>query len=672
MLYRPGSHLNMTNIPPYIEVLQGHPYPGDFYPESGKSTSWLNRRRFFVFLSVFILGCLVCLPYNFMRSPLYESRGTLLFVLPKRDTETDEKMDTQHIAMQRQILISNPMLTKILGYLEERNDLLSENFPIALSDLKSMLNVMPTENMNVVKVSANGQRRQLLPILVNTWMDVYLENLADLEESSFKATNTELYQQSKELQRTVAEKRQELERFRKEHDIVSTEREENWDLTSFNGLTDTLKKAKEELAAATARLNAIRDAVKQGKPFVRAQDQEVLTNLENRVADVQVQLKELEMKYTREYMKIDKQSKTVIGKLKLLTEEINLKRRESQQLALAEAEQTQAAVQFAVDDLQQQLTAHKKTAADYSEHFSKHEALKEQLTQLERLYNDVSKQLVKMEVTNKQQLPQIQVLERALLPEHPVRPYYLRDAGISVAGSFVLGLLAVWFYEFLAKPTKLPAGAQRQPLFYVVSDPQKTQQPAIRDVRAEQPLLEQRLPRELSVSEVKTLTDSANDPTRLLIDTILSGLSIEEAAALRSRHINLQTGIIHVQGESERTIPLSAKLKAAFSHHDSATDESVWHDTNNNPLTVSDLTELISRAAHNSKLCNPSEINEQAIRHTYFAFLIRQGARMEDIERITGRLSRASIALYNIISPPGTGLPLDRIDTVYPTLQNTF
>ncbi|MGR3317057.1 MAG: GumC family protein [Candidatus Anammoxibacter sp.] len=665
--------MKTSNPSPYVEVIQGTPCPDGSYPNHDNSASWLNKRRLIIFLSMFALGCIVSLPYNFMRPPIYESTGKLLFILPSRDIETNAKMDVQHVEIQRQVIISNPMLTKIVNHLGGEGNA-SNTSPIKLSHLKSMLKVIPTESLNVIKLGAYGENQELLPYLVNSWIDVYLENLNDLETSSFNSVNIGFQWQVKELGRMVAEKRQELDQFRIKYDIVSMERGENLEVVEFTGLGNSLKKAKDVKAVADAKLKAIRNTYIQGKPFVRLQDQDVITNLEDRISAIQEQLKEKERKYTPEFMKIDSQSRALAGKQELLEEKLSFKRKESLELAIAEIEQSQVTARHTVIGLERQLGAYKKKAADFSKYFAEHEAINSELAQLEQLHNESSKLLVKLEVTDRQQLPHVQVLERALMQEHPVRPYYLRDAGISIAGSFLLGLLAVWFYEFFTRPITQFAGGQRQRLSYTIFGSPKIEGPTIHKALDNQPALEQRLPRELSELEIKSLIDSANDSTQLLINTLLGGLNIDETITLRWKDINLLKGEISVSGENARNVPLSGRARTAFEHHarrhnTTVANGYVWQDKDNNPFADSDLNGLITRTAYDSKLSNPAEINTHAVRHTYIAFLIRQGVQPDEIECITGHLPPASTSLYHILLPPGKKLPLNKIETVYPALQ---
>jgi hypothetical protein len=414
--------------------------------------------------------------------------------------------------------------------------------------------------------------------------------------------------------------------------------------------------------------------IDQGKVVTLEQDQAMLAFLEDRSVAVQELLSELEAKYTSEFLRIDINARALMRKLELLEEKIRLKRQESQHKALVEAEQAQIAARQTVIDLKQKLTKHKKITAIFSNNFEEHKALQEELSQLEGLHNQVSERLAKAEVTNRQQLPEITVLERAFLPEFHVGPQYSRDAGICVAGSFILGILAVFFYEFLTRSPKQEqvARVQNQSIIYNISDPERIQMPAIHEIKSELKL-EQHLPRELTQSEVKAVAESADNLTLLLVNTILSGISIEESAGLCWSQINLKSEKINVPGKNTRTVPISTRLRAMFARHvnsDEVTDGHVWKNKENKPLNVDELTGFILDAVQDAKLSNPSEIDGHAIRYTYLAFLIRQGVRLEELESISGKLPHILKTAYSILSPPGHGLTLEKIETVYPTLQS--
>jgi succinoglycan biosynthesis transport protein ExoP len=64
-------------------------------------------------------------------------------------------------------------------------------------------------------------------------------------------------------------------------------------------------------------------------------------------------------------------------------------------------------------------------------------------------------------------------------------------------------------------------------------------------------------------------------------------------------------------------------------------------------------------------------VNSGLLRHTYAAYLVRQGVRLADMGGIIGPIAPAVLREYGRLSPPGPGLPLDRIDPVFPVLRQS-
>ena len=92
-------------------------------------------------------------------------------------------------------------------------------------------------------------------------------------------------------------------------------------------------------------------------------------------------------------------------------------------------------------------------------------------------------------------------------------------------------------------------------------------------------------------------------------------------------------------------------------------------DAQGAPFSGADLEGLVACAACDAGLANTTEINSGTLRHTYAAYLVRQGARLADIGSIIGHVAPADFRDYGRLSPPGPGLPLERIDTVFPALR---
>ena len=75
-------------------------------------------------------------------------------------------------------------------------------------------------------------------------------------------------------------------------------------------------------------------------------------------------------------------------------------------------------------------------------------------------------------------------------------------------------------------------------------------------------------------------------------------------------------------------------------------------------------------AAHDAGLERPYEITPYALRHTYLAFLVRQGIRFADLTKIVGPLSATTLASYSAMAPAGARMSRESIGFAFPGLEH--
>lgn len=659
----------MRRLPSYINEQP------DVVFAPGQYTDFSRNRRIRIFLSVLAISLLISLSYTLLRPAIYESRATLLVIPPATDERISDTSNTQHVELELQQLAGHSLLAVVLETLSSANDLdgVSE---LTLSDLDEMLEAVPVTNTNLVELVARGPAKELLPAVINVWIEVYQNAQADsvAAKSAYEITETE--QQLGEVRQRVTEKRQQLDQFRKDYDIVSMERNENRMMKQLSGLTDSLNKANEEMIAARSRHGAIKAAMAEGRPVVSEHGQDSLTNLEQRLVEIQEELKELELEFTPHYMAIDPKIKGLVRKRDLLVDEIANNQLAGQQIALAEAEQGLETARQSVLSLQAQLVEQKQQVMDFTTKFTEHEALQEELLQLETVYREVQGRLMQNQVNSKRQYPQIEVREAAFLPERAIYPNYLRDSGLSVAASVLLGLLVLWLYDFLNRPGRQSGMPQLNSVFVSMPGTPVLEQGAGEQLSGSPATLAltDQMQRELSVPEVFMLLESADLKSRLLITLLLSGMSDVEVSAMQVGDIGLSVSVseLTVKGQQERKIILSPSVVTVITGclaGELPVDAPVCPDSSGGALGPADLGALLTCAAHDAGLANPAEISPRLLRHTYIIFLVRQGIRLSDLSKITGDMPPAILAGYTAFSPPGSGRSLDSIERTYPALM---
>ena len=87
-------------------------------------------------------------------------------------------------------------------------------------------------------------------------------------------------------------------------------------------------------------------------------------------------------------------------------------------------------------------------------------------------------------------------------------------------------------------------------------------------------------------------------------------------------------------------------------------------------MTAEALASRLLVAAHDAGIEQAHELGPQALRHTFLAFLVRQGARFADITRVVGALDAELLSAYSQLAPPGARLEANAVRWVFPALAS--
>jgi succinoglycan biosynthesis transport protein ExoP len=646
-------------------------FPGDFYSSADASVSgrpWYRSRRFTIFGVAFLITATISLAYNYSRPAIYRSGATLLTsAMTAIDRESGDP-DIQHVAIQRQFLLGHELIAETLSRLKATDKSLLH---LTTADILNLLHVEPVAETNLVEVQAEDSDPKFLPVLINTWINVYLDARAKEVKQLTTDTTRILEDELKGLADKVDAARAGLEVFRQKHDISSIGREENEALARLKGLTDSLNKASEDEVKARANVDAIKSAISRGKAVVPDDEKGSLLELELRLQDLREKLADLDKKYTREYINLHPEFKFIPEQIKELEKVIKGKRQEGKNVVLSDAEVTYAAAQQTVREIRGQLNEHKHQASAFTTKFAKHDALQSDLESLEKLYRETQERLVQIKTGHKERYPQVTVISRAYEPKDPVRPDYGHDALLAIMGSLFLSLFSVWLFEYLTQKKE----EQQSPVAVfgihnypsagseLVNYSQARLSPA--DPKTNPALARPSL-RELSSHQLRILLNASNLKGKQLIGLLLSGLSVDEAAFLEPLQIDLEKATITVAGKTPRTIPISGSLKSLFERSDG---HPAWNT--DDPGLLIDLSAALVCAAVDSGLPEPQEITAEVIRHSYIAYLVRQGLRLSDLEQIAGYLEPSVISSYGAYSPPQQGRHIYEIELLHPALMTS-
>jgi succinoglycan biosynthesis transport protein ExoP len=665
---------------------------GVFSPDLEETPAGKPRRsRFLIFCCVFLPALVLGLAYTVMRPAEYQATArleitpasaapasvvdsTLGGARTGTDTTGTTERGSKSFLTEVQVLTSRPLLDEVVGRLTKSGDLPADIGGDPVDGVQRMLSTETIEGTDVVQLRAEGPQRRFLARLVNTLTSVYQEHLATAYQKSTGTGADQLRDSVQALDQKVAAKRQEVETFRSSNDIVSAERDENQLLSAAKGLATALNEAKSKLAAAEGQLRAVRNAASAGQALVAAKDDPTVADLEKRASQLREELHGLQQRFTPQYLDLDPAIKGARARLDNLEQQIRAERAAGQRAAVAEAEGKVTAAREAVDQLQQQINDNKSAVQTFMARFGEYKAMQEDLTHLEQLHRAASDRLARVEASDSEVAPHVEVLEAASVPQLPWRPLYARDAGISLGAAVALGFLGVWLVEFFSRPEPEIAAVERQPWWPVAlgGGAAAAPHPLIAADTARLPAPDP-APRELTDAEIAALLRAANDDGRLILTGLLSGLSAEEIVALDWDQIDLDAGTIRVSGESPRTLALNDPLRqliAARRELQPQAEGTVLRSPSGGRLPVEDVRSLVMYAAYDAGLDTADEVTLRTLRHTYLVYLLRQGIRFADIGRIVGRLPQEELAAYTRFAPAQPRLPLEQVELTLPALRD--
>lgn len=622
--------------------------------------NWRKRpRRLLLFAVVFLPLLAVAQTYIFLQPAVYSSKATVLTVAPTGIDEVSAEKDTQHVVIQKQILIGQSLLEQTAQYLKEQNS----SSQLTVDDLKAMLSVEPVAETNLVQLLAEGGQPRILQQAVNAWIAVYLKIRAHfISETTEKATAA-ISKEIGLLEQQVDHDRKVVETFRLTHDILSEQSADNQAHARLQGLNRSLNLALEEEVKTKAKLDTVRGALAEGKAVIPDNDSQSLADMMKRAQQLREKVAGFQNQFTPEYIQLNPKLHTVVEQLAELEAKIGTKIKVGSRYAIQEAENNSAAARAAVKAIKLQMDEHKQQAAEYTSQFSKYQAMQEELLKLEELLQKTKQRLIEIEVKQRQQYPQVDVVEWASLPDKPIRPNYILESSIAFAACLSLGLFGVWIVDYLYREQGSQSAVTLSGI-HLYHDGAGRNTFGLQERRKQMvydpvQLLQQDLPRELTQAEISALSSAADPQASGVLCLLLNGFSTEEIGNLTVDDFDLEKSCIHVASRG-RDIIMNRHSAALF------TEDYLQAWRKHHEFNKQEIESMLTCAAIDAGLSGPEHINAEIIRFSYMLFLVRQGIKLSDLAKVFGPISPARLVELGRFSPEQAGIPIEDIDQEFP------
>lgn len=656
-------------------------------PRQAPARSHAMRRRLLVFFSVFLLSLAAALAYTFARPAVYQASARVQVtpaarLAPPEAANAAPREGSQAFLFEAQILNSRPLLEEVVRRLQEQGALRHIDGSPVLA-VQDMLTVRPRPEAGVVEIAARGPEPLVLSRMVNAVIDVYREQQERAGRAEARKQLEEAREAARVIEQRVAERKRSVEAYRIRSEIVSAERDENQALARLKGMNTALNSATEREAVAQGRLRAVEQAIAEGKAAPQARNNPTVASMEQRLSQWREEWRGLERRFTQQYLDMDPNTKALRMRIESLEQQLEAERRSGQQQALADARADVASAKAASEKLQQQLDSDKRGAQAFSQRLGEFKGMEDELQGLDRMRQAAQQKLVALEASAQARQPALLVVEAAATPDAPVYPHYARDAAISLGAALALGFLAVWFVEFFNRPEPVPPSPSTVvvpqpwvPVPYAAGPGLAGPGPAL-DALAHPPppgsaaaaaLLARAQPRELQPRELQALLAAASPDNLGPLAFLLYGLTAEELASLRGGHVDRAAEALQVPGAAARTLPLPQPLLALAGTPDAALAAApLFPNAQGAALLAEDLASVVAATAYDAQLDQPETVTPEALRHTYIAYLVRQGLRFSELPRLVGRLPAETL---NGLAPlaPTERVGADAVQRVLPAV----
>ena len=382
---------------------------------------------------------------------VYRSSATVLMSAPSAIDAQVAAADIQSVAIQRKILLGEDITQRLAA------ELAAEVPGLDAMELRRLLRVDPVTDTNLVEMSAQGDDAELLPSLVEAWIDVYLAVRAEEIEQRKAQTLRVVQDELDGLAVKLEQARAALDKYRREHEIISVERQENEVLARLDGLNKALNNAIEAEAKTGAYLGTLREATTRGAPLVPQGDRQGVEAMARELDELQAEMVELTKRYTPDYIEKQPRLRAVPERIEELKSQLAQALSQGREAELANATQAHRAAEQTVADLQRQLDEHKLRVAQFNSIYATHQALVEDLAGLEQLNRDTQARQVQVEVRQVEKYPQVSVIDRPAPDSERIGPNYLLLLGGTLGAALGLGVFAVWLQGFLSPKRDQPA-----------------------------------------------------------------------------------------------------------------------------------------------------------------------------------------------------------------------
>jgi len=449
---------------------------------------WIDFKRFSrFFVAVTVLAFVAILVPFVLQSPKYSATASVMIdprslkTAPSQDVMADLPTDTATIDTEVQVLLSVPLAERVVQelHLEKDPQFNSKLAPPGLKErvLEAVAPYLPQNDfitpaasrsavvseatdlrdrqaiIKAVLASITVKRQGLTRVInitstagtagrardiANAWARLYIAQQGDVHDEATKGASEWLNSKLTELKGQAEAAEQAVQDYKIAHNLMNAEGDSTIAATEITTLDQQLQSTKAEQAEIDARLSVTKQQIasgSKGDDVGVALNSDVIKNLRTQRAELTQRIAELNVRYGPRYPDVLK------AQHQLQDIDVQIQAEINRNVSNLEAEsqiqkQRVASLQNSVSHARGALASNNQALVKLNELQRNADAV----TSLYKAYLDRYQQTSTQTGLDK---TDARVMSTAILPEHPSSPNIPITSAIAVAGSLMLGVLAV-------------------------------------------------------------------------------------------------------------------------------------------------------------------------------------------------------------------------------------
>ena len=428
----------------------------------------LLKKRYKLVLLIFVINVIVGSVISLLIPNTYEAEAKLRIKQSKglansllAELPTGNGMANQQlIATYGEIIKSRAVVEELIKQVPDPKEP-----QIKYEDMVNRISIAPVKNTEIMQVKVQARRAPQAMRLTNTLIKVFLERLTVLARSEQTTVKGFIGERLREAKQELTETENKLQLYKKSQKIIAPQEETRAlveRLTEINRLTASNQL---EVVTAQAKLDGVKAQLDQEKIEYIATNP-IIEQARARLAELEVRLVGLSQKYTAshpEVVSVNAEIEQTKAKLGAEIKRVVDAEAPSQNPIHQELLQhkIQAEVEIGVATAQQ--AELKKIVAVGDHEIVKLPSQEQELARLMRdasvaqeIYVMLAKRHEEARISEVMQPTDIQIIDQAIIPEHPIKPK--RKMNVAIAGflGLFIGMGLAFLLEYLNKTVSTP------------------------------------------------------------------------------------------------------------------------------------------------------------------------------------------------------------------------